>query len=151
MHSSFIPTDGFVSQIQCFGTGLDPHSTGSLDPDLGRQNDTQKRKRLRNVMFWCDWYSLRGAGGFSCSLKAIHIGLEIFLHFLIKKFWFSFQLCIFWIFCHWKPGSGSVYGSEFCKKPGSGSGFSVSGFETLLIEYAEITQDVLYTSEYWIN
>ncbi len=36
---------------QCFGSGLDPDSIGSADPEPGRLKVAQNRKNFRNFMF----------------------------------------------------------------------------------------------------
>jgi hypothetical protein len=67
---------GFSTSIcflQCFGSGLDPDSIRSLDPDPGPgvQNDPQKLKKIRNIMFLSAECSLLSAEGFSCRDKKI--------------------------------------------------------------------------------
>ncbi len=60
------------------------------DPDPGGQNAPQKKKKVKNVMFWIAGCSLLRAEGFFSSLGVLYRGLGISnLPFLIKKYFFS--------------------------------------------------------------
>jgi hypothetical protein len=77
-----------------------------------------------HVLKCCLW----GAGGFYCSLKALHGGLRIKIsHFFITKFDFFSTVNIFPFFVIKQPGPGS----GLAKKPGTG--LSESGYVTVIV------------------
>ncbi len=65
-----------------FGSGLDTDLIRSADPDSESGSKRAKmthtnRKKLRNFMFWSDWFSFLRAEGLSCSLDVLYGSLEI--------------------------------------------------------------------------
>ncbi len=60
-----------------FGSGLDPDSIRSVDPDPGGQKLPIHIEKIRNFMFYSAGCSLTRAEGFSCSLEVLYGGLWI--------------------------------------------------------------------------
>jgi hypothetical protein len=89
-----------VCVVQCFGSGLDPASIRSVDPDpeskswSGRRAKiTHKNRKNSQISWFVAGCSLLRAEGFSCSLTVLYGSLAISkLQFLIKKCQIFFNL-----------------------------------------------------------
>ncbi len=92
--------------LPCFGSGsgLDPYSTRSADPDPGGQKwPTKKEKKLA-----ISWFQVLDV--FFWGLKASPAAQASFLSKKISKIFWSSKF--FPIFCHQNTGSGSAFRSE---------------------------------------
>ncbi len=84
---------GYVSG---FGSGLDPDSMGSLDPDPGEQKWPSKKEKSYFI-FWIAGCSLLRTEGFSCSLDVLYGGLEILIKKIFSCIFFNFRSSEPWI------------------------------------------------------
>jgi hypothetical protein len=62
---------------------LDPDSTGSVDPDPGRERISQNGKSKERYFLKWWMFSLLIVGGFFCSLEILHGGQKIYCNFNI--------------------------------------------------------------------
>ncbi len=96
----FLPVFGIQNRIRiACGFSWDWGSGSELGSGSRKAKLNHKKEKSEDFMFWSAGFSLWGAGGFSCSLKALRRGLRItILLFFNHNIWILFSIIKFYNF-----------------------------------------------------